>query len=43
MSPLFNKDRSVISRHIKNIYKDGELDEKSTCAKNARTELDGKK
>ncbi len=35
MSQLFNRDRSVISRHIKNIYKEGELDEKSTCAKNA--------
>ena len=26
---LFNKDQSVISRHIKNIFKDGEVDEKS--------------
>lgn len=26
---LFNKDQSVISRHIKNIFKDGEVDKKS--------------
>lgn len=35
MSTLFNRDRTVISRHINNIYKEGELDKKSTCAKNA--------
>ena len=32
---LFDRDRSVISRHINAIYQEGELDEKSTCAKNA--------
>ena len=32
---LFDRDRTVISRHINNIYKDGELVRKSTCAKNA--------
>ena len=35
MAILFNRDRSVISRHISNIYNEGELDKKSTCAKNA--------
>ena len=35
MSILFQRDRSVISRHIANIYKEGELEEKSTRAKNA--------
>ena len=34
MSILFNRDRSVISRHINNIYNEGELDKESTCAKN---------
>ena len=29
MSQLFNRDRSVISRHIKNIFQSNELDEKS--------------
>ena len=32
---LFDRDRSVISRHINNIYKECELDKKSTCVKNA--------
>lgn len=35
IAKLFDRDRTVISRHIKNIYKEGELDPKSTCAKNA--------
>ncbi len=38
---LFERDRTVISRHIKNIYKDGELDESSTCAKNAQVQIEG--
>jgi len=32
MSALYGIDRSGIARHIKNIFADGELDEKSTCA-----------
>ena len=39
---LFSRDKSVISRHIKNIFKDGELDEKQVVAKNATTGPDGK-
>lgn len=30
VSKLFNVDRSVINRHIRNIYRDGELDEDKT-------------
>lgn len=33
MAELFKKDRTVIGRHIRNIYKEGELNEKGTCAK----------
>lgn len=33
MSKLFNKDRTVITRHINNIFKDGELEEKSNVQK----------
>ena len=33
MALLFNKDRTVITRHINNIIKDGELDEKSNVQK----------
>ena len=29
MSELFQKDRTVITRHINNVFKEGELDEKS--------------
>ena len=36
MAMLFGRDRSVISRHIKSIYKEGELSEKSTRAFFAR-------
>ena len=35
MSILFDRDKSVISRHIAAIYKEGELDKISTVAKNA--------
>lgn len=36
MALLFERDRTAISRHIHSIYREGELDPKSTCAKNAR-------
>jgi len=42
MEMLFDRDKSVISRHIKNIFKEGELDKKSVVAKNATTASDGK-
>ena len=32
---LFDRNRTVISKHISNIYREGELDRRSTCAKNA--------
>ena len=35
MSLLFNKDKSTISRHIRNVFKEGELNENSAVAKNA--------
>lgn len=42
MSDLFDRDKSVISKHIKNIFDEGELDKVSVVAKNATTALDGK-
>ena len=33
MAELFQRDRSVISRHIKNVFAEGELDEKSNVQK----------
>ena len=35
MAKLFNVDRTRITRHINNIYKENELDIESTCAENA--------
>lgn len=42
MTLLFNRDKSTISRHIKNIFEDGELDENSVVAFFATTASDGK-
>jgi len=39
---LFGRDKSVISRHISNIFKEDELDKNSVVAKNATTASDGK-
>ena len=40
---LFERDKSVISRHIKNIYIHKELDEMLTVAKNATVEMEEKR
>ena len=32
IAQLFERDRTVINRHLKNIFKEGELDEKVVCA-----------
>ena len=39
----FDVDRSRVTRHIKNIYEDDELDENSTCAENALVQTEGKR
>ncbi len=41
LSTLFDIDRSGIVKHISNIYKDEELEEKSTCAKIAQVQKEG--
>ncbi len=33
VADLFQNDRTVISRHIRNVFKEGELDESLVCAK----------
>ena len=38
---LFGRDKSVISRHIRNIFKEGELDPEATVAKNATVQTEG--
>jgi hypothetical protein len=42
IAELFQRDKSVISKHIKNVFEEGELDENSVVAKNATTAADGK-
>ena len=42
MTDLFKRDKSVISRHIKNIFVEEELDKNSVVAKFATTASDGK-
>jgi death-on-curing family protein len=41
IASLFSTDKSGISRHIKNIYKEEELDNKSTVAKFATVQIEG--
>jgi prophage maintenance system killer protein len=41
MAQLYGRDKSVISRHLKNIFKEGEVDVDSTVAKNATVQEEG--
>ena len=41
MAELFQRDKSVVSRHIKNIFDEGELNEKSTVALFATVQTEG--
>ena len=42
MTRLFNIERSVVTKHLKNIFESGELDQNSVCANFAHTASDGK-
>lgn len=42
IATLYEKGRSTITEHLKNIFSDGELDENSVCRKFRRTGADGK-
>ncbi len=42
MAQLFDVDRTVISKHLKNIFESSELQQDSVCAKFAHTAQDGK-
>ena len=42
MADQFERDRTVIVRHIRNVYATGELVPEATCAKNAQVAADGK-
>ncbi len=41
ISNIFGRDKSVVSRHFKNIYKEGELRKEATVAKNATVQMEG--
>jgi hypothetical protein len=43
MAVLFNTDRTSITKHIRNIYQTGELEEISTCAKIAQVRIEGER
>ena len=40
IAQLFNRDKSVISRHLSSIYKEGELSQEATVAKNATVQFE---
>lgn len=42
MAEIFDIDRTVITKHLKNIFNEGELDKNRVCAKFAHTANDGK-
>lgn len=41
MAELFDRDKSVISRHLHNVFKEGELEQEATVAKNATVQREG--
>ena len=41
IAELYGRDRTVITKHIRNIYTEGELNETSTCANFAQVQLEG--
>jgi len=43
IASLFDRDKSIISRHLKNIFNNNELDKNSVVAKNATTAADEKR
>ena len=42
MARIFERERSVITKHLRNVFRDGELAEESVCANFAHTAADGK-
>jgi hypothetical protein len=41
MAELFDRDKSTISRHIKNVYEEGELEQSTTVARFATVQIEG--
>src|SRR5450830_883759 len=42
MAELFGRERSVVTKHLRNVFKEGELSEPAVCANFAHTAADGK-
>jgi len=42
LSALFGRERSVISKHLRNVFKEGELSKGSVCANFAHSIADAK-
>jgi hypothetical protein len=42
IADLFGVDRSVITKHLANIYTENELNKNSTCAKIAQVRIEGR-
>jgi hypothetical protein len=43
ISILFNTDRTSVTKHLKNIFKSGELNQNQTCAIFAQVQMEGSK
>ncbi len=41
MADLFGRERSVVTKHLRNAFTEGELDSKATCAKFAQVQQEG--
>jgi prophage maintenance system killer protein len=43
MAELFGRERSVITKHIRNVFREGELEPEATCAKFAQAQTEGER
>ena len=43
MSQLFGRERSVVAKHIRNAFDEGELEPEATCAKFAQVRMEGRR
>jgi hypothetical protein len=43
IAELFDVDRSVVTKHLQNIFQEGELDKNLTCAKIAQVQTEGQR
>jgi hypothetical protein len=41
MAELFGRERSVVTKHVRNVFQEGELDPEATCAKFALVRSEG--